>query len=227
VRAPRKGALFSRVWLSRPLGVFLVRPTAARHDAWMASTPVWVTLLVAALGVAGGVATAILTRRGADKRENQRWQREREAEEARWQREQEERHQQWQREDHARWLAERRTIYANYLQRLDRWREAIAAADAEVRGAGLTVGTVSELESLETEFENAYETLSLLAPTKIVHKAANCMGILGRWHHALAYYTQKYLAEPSAAVNGEGIFEELARLRDLFRQDLGVDAEDE
>ncbi|MEU4559126.1 hypothetical protein AB0F72_12115 [Actinoplanes sp. NPDC023936] len=81
------------------------------------STPLWVPIVVAAFGVAGSVAAAWLTQRANRKREDQRWQREREADEIRWSREKAER------------LRELRvTLYidvAEYVQRRESSFEAI------------------------------------------------------------------------------------------------------
>ncbi|MEU2168297.1 hypothetical protein ACH47V_23765 [Micromonospora chersina] len=52
-----------------------------------ASTPLWVPIVVAAVGVSGTVAAAWLTQRASKKREDERWRREREVDEIRWQRE--------------------------------------------------------------------------------------------------------------------------------------------
>jgi hypothetical protein len=100
----------------------------------LSSTPVWVPLAVAAVAVAGTLGAALLTRRSADRQEDQRWTREREAEETRWQRERDERREEWQREDAARWLTERRAVYAEYLLSLEAWRSATLRLKGERLG---------------------------------------------------------------------------------------------
>lgn len=74
-----------------------------------ATTPLWVPLIVAALGVVGSAATAWFTQRLAKRREDERWLREREVDEIRWSR------------DKADRLRERRVVLyidlAEYVQR--------------------------------------------------------------------------------------------------------------
>ncbi|WP_433265460.1 hypothetical protein ACQPWR_00125 [Micromonospora vinacea] len=54
-----------------------------------ATTPLWVPIIVAALGVAGAVTAALLTQLLSKRREDERWQRDREEDRIRWQREKE------------------------------------------------------------------------------------------------------------------------------------------
>jgi hypothetical protein len=55
------------------------------------STPLWVPIAVAAIGVAGAITAAWLTQRASTRREDERWRRERDVDEIRWQREKAER----------------------------------------------------------------------------------------------------------------------------------------
>lgn len=65
----------------------------------------WITLAVAALGIAGTLGGAWLTQRRADKRETANWNRELEREQARW-----------AREDTARTFEHRRQAYVDFYQ---------------------------------------------------------------------------------------------------------------
>ena len=73
----------------------------------MSSTPLWVPLVVAGIGVvgtlAGGVVGSTLTQRRADRREEKGWARERERE-----------REQWAREDEARTFEHRREAYLDF-----------------------------------------------------------------------------------------------------------------
>jgi hypothetical protein len=193
----------------------------------MASTPLWVPLVVAAFGVAGTFLAAFYARKSADKREDQRWTREREAEESRWRRERDERREQWEREDHARWLAERRIIYAEYLQRLDAWRLALVKAEVEARrNAGLSRDSATELEHLYASHNKTYETISLLAPAAIVDMAATCSLTLGFWTDNLVVYFDRDGSEKREENSGyeRDIYGQIEHLGKAIRQDLGVDS---
>ena len=118
----------------------------------MATTPLWVPLAVAALGVVGSFGAAFFTRRWADRREDQRWSREREAETTRWQREQDDRREQWRREDAARWLSERRAVYAEFLLGHETWKSALSKAEGEARRNGsVSADTAAALETFNEQ----------------------------------------------------------------------------
>lgn len=74
-----------------------------------ATTPLWIPLFVAAIGVAGtliaGIAGAVLAHRWADRRDDKTWARERERE-----------HERWRREDEARTFDHRRDAYEDFYE---------------------------------------------------------------------------------------------------------------
>jgi len=75
----------------------------------VSSTPLWVPLVVAGIGVAGtltaGIAGGLIAQRWSDRREVSAWARERERE-----------HERWAREDEARTFEHRRQAYADFYQ---------------------------------------------------------------------------------------------------------------
>ncbi len=77
----------------------------------MSSVPLWVPLVVAALGFLGtvgaGLGGVLITQRRSDRREGLAWQRERERE-----------RQQWKREDALRTFEHRREAYVTYYREL-------------------------------------------------------------------------------------------------------------
>ena len=73
----------------------------------MATTPLWVPLLIAALGVTGTVGAVLLTQGRADRREAASWSRQLEREGARW-----------AREDAARTFDHRRIAYSEFYESL-------------------------------------------------------------------------------------------------------------
>jgi hypothetical protein len=193
----------------------------------MSTTPVWVPLLVAAAGVASTLSVAFLTRRGADRREDQRWRRDHETEETRWQREQDERREQWRREDHARWLTERRAAYAEFLLGLETWRSVLLQAQDEKRRNGsLSEETVAKLESLEEQSNRTYETISVLVPQSVVNISDSNLLTLSLWSCDLTVHRGD---DEVSTFSGEkdNFPEEYSkrnrRLREAIRQDLGVD----
>ena len=117
----------------RAAALDLVEPDSAMAEVGCREyTGGQLVVVVAGLGVAGTLGGTFFTRRWADRREDQRWGRDREAEEMRWHREQENRHRQWQREDSARWLNERRAIYADYLLSISVWTSALWGAEGDL-----------------------------------------------------------------------------------------------
>ncbi|MFF0372694.1 hypothetical protein [Micromonospora sp. NPDC005087] len=88
-------------------------------------TPAWVVLLVAALGVVGTLAAAVITQVLSGRREARQWERQRDHERERWGRERDERREQWEREDHARWHQERLPLYTELLQRIEEWDHVV------------------------------------------------------------------------------------------------------
>lgn len=194
----------------------------------MSSTPVWVPLAVAAVGVAGTLGATWLTRRSADRREDQRWSREREAEETRWQRERDERREEWQREDAARWLTERRAVYAEYLLRLEAWRVAISHAQSSERPNGaIPAETREALADLWMETHRIHETLSMLAPRSVVTLCDHSFFRLASWSAHLNEGIDNEGRDPftgeKTADYAKTAFEDDGRLRDAIRRDLGVD----
>lgn len=81
------------------------------QDHCVDTTPVWVPLAVAGLGLLGtitaGIAGVVITQRRSDRREDTVWARERERE-----------RQRWEREDQARTFEQRRQAYADFYESL-------------------------------------------------------------------------------------------------------------
>ncbi|MGN9810803.1 hypothetical protein ACTMSW_15755 [Micromonospora sp. BQ11] len=88
-------------------------------------TPVWAVLAVAALGVLGTLAAAVITQLLSGRREARQWEWQRDHERQRWDRERDERREQWEREDHARWHQERLPLYTELLARIEEWDEVV------------------------------------------------------------------------------------------------------
>ena len=83
--------------------------STAHHYGSVSTTPLWVPLVVAGIGVAGtltaGIAGGLVTQGWANKREDKAWARERERERGRW-----------AREDEARTFEHRREVLEDFYQ---------------------------------------------------------------------------------------------------------------
>jgi hypothetical protein len=84
-----------------------------------ATTPLWVPLMIAAVGLATTIGAAVLTQWWASRREDVRWGRERD-----------DRQEQWKREDSLRWLQDRQQAYARLIAALDEWDHELGSARA-------------------------------------------------------------------------------------------------
>ena len=95
---------------------------------------VWVPLVTAGIGLLTGIGaaigTAFLTQGRTDRREDVRWQRERDDRQEQWQREREAREEQWQHEDALRWLQNRQQAYAGLIAVLYQWDNVLSSAIA-------------------------------------------------------------------------------------------------
>jgi hypothetical protein len=114
-----------------------------RHYVQVSSTPLWVPLVVAGLGVlgtlAGGIVGSVLTQRRADRREDKAWGREREREQERW-----------AREDEARTFEHRRQAYLDFYV-------AVKALARKAYNHGY--GLIDEAELQEGWQSDAFEKL--------------------------------------------------------------------
>jgi hypothetical protein len=101
------------------------------------SAAVWVPLTTAAFGLLAGLGAAAWTQRRADRREDVRWERERDI-----------RQDQWRREDSLRWLQDRQQAYARLIAALHEWDAVLLYAMA-IRRTDARVGERSELDTAE------------------------------------------------------------------------------
>jgi hypothetical protein len=136
----------------------------------VSSTPLWVPLVVAGIGVAGtlagGVVGSALTQRRADRREEKAWARERERE-----------HEQWVREDEARTFEHRREAYIEFYVAVK-----ALARKAYDHGYGFT----DEEELPEGWQHDAFEKLHRLefyADRELASAAGEAYGAAWSWGH--------------------------------------------
>ncbi len=133
---------------------------------------VWVPLVTAGVGLLTGIGaamgTAILTQRRTDRREDVRWQREREDRQEQWQREQRDRQEQWQREDSLRWLQYRQAAYARLTTALFQWDAELGSAGKRRKADALagerTQVDWTEMDRRARDTREALDSVLFLAP---------------------------------------------------------------
>jgi hypothetical protein len=137
------------------------------------TTPLWVPLVVAGLGVAatvlGTIGGVLITQRRSDKRESISWERERERERKRW-----------GREDAARTFDHRRVAYADFY-------ESLSAMMLRVynHGLGLT-DTVEDELPWDWQFSTfqLLQRVYLYGSTTVGVIAAEAYSAVWQWGHA-------------------------------------------
>lgn len=132
----------------------------------MSTTPLWLTLVVAALGPASALFGVWLTQRRADRREDATFARELAREQARW-----------QREDEALTFEHRRAAYAEFYESLRKMQ--LAAYD---HGMGLTVWDTHDLpEGWQTDTWEKLQHLELYATPRVGSLATEAYSAIWRW----------------------------------------------
>ena len=177
----------------------------------MNTTPLWVPLVVAGIGllgtIIGTIAGVLITQRRSDRRERESWVRERERERERW-----------AREDALRTFEQRRDAYIDFYESL---REM--ARTAYNHGMGLSEPPREEDEG-ELPFEWNQETYRKLqhcqvyASPEVLAAADEAYNTCWRWGHAARYGN-----DDDGFYDRQGAFNsaELV-LYDAIRRDLGL-----
>lgn len=130
------------------------------------------TLIVAILGILGTLAAALVTQWLTGRREERRWQRERQHESDRWARERQERQEQWQREDLARLHGERLKLYGHLIATATRLRTgcrlilpiAFRRPNEDIPDAQVLFAAFNEAKA---DYLNAQDAVELIASNAI------------------------------------------------------------
>ena len=132
------------------------------------TTPLWVTLVVAALGFVSTVVGIVITQVMANRRELASWQRDTDREQQRW-----------QREDQARTFEHRRTTYVEFY-------EALRAMMVRAYGHGLGFSDEgNELpEGWQTQAFQAAQRLEVYATPDVREKASVAYSAAWQWGHS-------------------------------------------
>jgi hypothetical protein len=138
----------------------------------MNSTPLWVPLLVAALGVVSTLVGIVVTQIMANRRERATWTRELGREQARW-----------AREDQALTFEHRRTAYVEFYESLRKMMLRVYD-----HGMGLSDDEGAELPwGWQTDAAEAVRRLEVYASPEVTKAAIDAYDGTYRWGHAARY----------------------------------------
>jgi hypothetical protein len=131
--------------------------------ATTATVSAWVPVIAAAVGAGAALIVGVITQLWSGRRENQRWQRERDDRDAQWHRERQARQEQWEREDSLRWQQARQQAYAVFLSALDEWDTNLRSALASRKNdAALNDRTPLDAAAVDRTRRAAREQLPLV-----------------------------------------------------------------
>ncbi|RQX09427.1 hypothetical protein DDE19_33650 [Micromonospora ureilytica] len=144
---------------------------------------IWPVLLVAALGVTGTLGAAISTQFLTTRREDRRWNVEREREQERWEREREDRAREWQREDELRHRESREETYKEFMQTIWNWgrRAADIRQMIESREGHLFIVDTDELYEASVNAIGIMAELELSASAPVRDSARECCDVMSRF----------------------------------------------
>jgi hypothetical protein len=170
------------------------------------TTPLWVPLAVAALGLAATLVGVMITQRRADKREAVAWEREQERERARW-----------SREDAAQTFEHRRIAYVSFYHAVSEMGESIHRHAAAVQNENMPVDPHLP-EGWESAADDDLKLLELYATPTVATLAREARQACWDWGYAVERECDS------------GDFRRLSRawrlarvnLLNAIRQDLGV-----
>lgn len=136
----------------------------------MQTTPLWVPILIAGLGMLGaaaaGITGALITQRRADRRHEEAWTRERERDRERW-----------EREDEMRTFEHRREAYSDFYESLKEMGRR-----AYDHGYGFTEEPEIP-EGWQTDTFRKLQRMSLYATPPVVDAASRAYDAAWRWGH--------------------------------------------
>jgi hypothetical protein len=184
-------------------------------------TPIWVPVLVGAIGLVGVLATQIVAsaragreRRAAERREDTRWERERE-----------QRQLLFDREDRYRSHSERSDAYAALGLALEHWHDRLRTATAGWRAVNRRPGEDEEalLREAGQQTEEAAALVMLLAP-KAIRDVYRATWMSFSYTQLLVTSDQSTQEEVASSI-GKAT-KRYWRLLDELRLDLGVEPDD-
>jgi hypothetical protein len=176
-----------------------------------------VSISVAA-ALAGGLAAAVWTQRRTDRREDVRWQRERDDRQA-----------QWRREDQLRWLQDRQQAYARLMAALYEWDQVLLSSIAS-RHNDVALKRRTELDTAERirasrVAREALPLVQFMAPQTVRSQARRA--ITDRESFWIVYLTPDPPDQAKIDAGWTRLTERISLLREAMRNDLGLESESE
>jgi hypothetical protein len=175
------------------------------------TTPLWVPLVVAALGLAATLVGVMITQRRADKREAVAWEREQERERARW-----------SREDAAQTFEHRRIAYVSFYHAVSEMGESIHRHHAAVQNENMPVDSHLP-EGWQSAADDDLELLELYAtPTvaTLAREARQACWDWGYWDWGSAVERECESGDFRSRTRAWRLA--MVNLKNAIRQDLGV-----
>ena len=198
------------------------------------ATVTWLPLTTAVVGALIGGPRAVVVRARSfptpprrHRREDVRWQREREDRAEQWQREREDRAEQWRREDSLRWLQDRQQAYAQLMAALYEWDvvlvSAIATRHNDVALSRRTELDVAERIRVSRAVREALALAQFMAPQAVRSLARRA--ITDRESFWIVHLTPDPPDQRKMDAAWTDLVERTNSLRGAMRNDLGLESE--
>jgi hypothetical protein len=185
----------------------IASPMATNVASAAATTPHWVPLAIAGLGVLGTLGAALLTQRRSDRRERGAWTRERERE-----------REHWAREDAVRTFDQRRDSTVDFYESV---REM--AFLAYNHGMGLNESAEVLAEGWQLPTYRRLQHLRVFGSPEVVEAANEAYSAAWSWGHGATFGV-----DDDEFYDGQDRYDQSeAILLDAIRLDLGVDVVDQ
>jgi hypothetical protein len=184
---------------------------AVPHDLVMsATTPAWVPLVIAVTGLTTTIAAAVLTQWHASRREDVRWERERQ-----------ERHEEWQREDSLRWRQARLAAYARLTAAMYHWDNLLRDARDCRRQDARAELDMTEINRAAWAATEALADVIFLCPVSVGDQARRA--VIVRERFTLSCLKPNEVSRADLDQGWNDMPASRKRLRDAMRADVGLE----
>ena len=198
------------------------------HDSVMGTTAtVWVPLITAGLGLVTGlgaaVGTTVLTQRRTDRREDVRWQRERQNRQEQWQRERDER----VTEERKLAFVERRAAYAAINRASRAFHDGLKYAVHRLRDGEYTKEDRAEIEHLRRDYRSRYAEAQMFVSEAMLDMAREINRLLAEVDAAVKRIVEQGVQQPSELAESLRVNQlqeaqrKLSYFTSVMRADLG------
>lgn len=184
----------------------------------MPSFPLWVTYSLAVIAILGPIGGAWFGALQTARRDDRRWDREREREDQRWQRENESHLKARRHEMDVQWRASRSDLYSATYSAFFQWRMKITTAFTHKVSGPLPDAEVKELIQYARQAEAQVALLALYASSGIITHVTTLSQVLSEGAYNV-YTGTEFDQENWHFKSGDG----LTDLLNAMRHDLGAD----